>query len=300
MNVFLKKIGVIIFGIFIIANLLSYASLWSLRKSNFYKPSFLVNGVTENNFDYIILGASTGLTTLDTKVIDSISGKNGINLSIDDTSIASQYLMLQHFITIGKTTEFCVIVPSITSVDEQIQSVSANDYRFLPYVNHPYVSDYFKSFSSTEANLLSFSRYLPMLGVSYYNAEVFYPSLLSIFKPNKRNRFDNKGNYTYPVKNITSKVIKNRKPINLKFENSALQKIKKLCDKEGIKLICYISPIKKGIVVSEQSKYEVINHSAKLDNTKYFYDIVHVNSLGRKVISKHFTEAFSNFTKNLE
>lgn len=293
MGVFLKKIGLLLVSLIVIANLLSYASLWCLRQSSFYKPSFLVNGVVENNFDYIVIGASTGLTTLDTKVIDSITGNSGINLSIDDTSISSQYLMLQYFLALGKTTKTCVIAPSITSIDKQTFSVSANDYRFLPYVNRSYVLDYFDSFSGTDAHVLSRSHYFPMVGVSYYNAEVFYPSLLSAFQPKRRNRFDSKGNYTYPVQKIKPEIIEDRKIIKLKYENLDLKKIKTLCDKKGIKLICYISPIKKGIVEDVETDYEIINHSAKLMNTRYFYDDVHVNSLGRKVISEHFANEIS-------
>ncbi|MEH1008508.1 hypothetical protein VDP25_12240 [Winogradskyella sp. ECml5-4] len=298
MYVFIKKLGVLVVSLVVIANLMSYFSLWSLRQSSFYKPSFLVNEVTETNFDYIVIGASTGLTTLDTKVIDSLAGTKGINLSIDDTSISNQYLMLKHFLEIGKKTKICVIAPSATSIDEQTQSISANDYRFLPYVNKPYVLNYFQSFSSTDARILAISQYIPMVGVSYYNAEVFYPSLLSVFQPNKHNRFDEKGNYTYPIENITSKIIENRKCIKLKFENLALKKIKKLCNKEGIKLVCYISPIKNELVVTTESGYEVINHSAKLNNTKYFFDNFHVNSLGRKVISKYFSNDISVYFKD--
>lgn len=290
MIVFLKKIGILVIGLFIIANLLSYVSLWSLRQSSFYKPSFLVNGVTETNFDYVVLGASTGLTTLNTQLIDSISGKKGINLAIDDTSISSQYLMLQHFLALDKTTKVCVLAPGIPSYNEQVQHISANDYRFLPFVNRSYVLDYFQSFSTTDAHILSKSSYVPMLGVSYYNAEVFYPSLLSLFQSNRRNRFDSNGNYTYPVQNIKSQTIKNRKTINLKFQNLALKKIKALCDKKGIKLVCYISPLKNRIFENANLDYNVINHSAKLMNTKYFYDDVHVNSLGRKVISNQFSK----------
>ncbi|WCO02536.1 hypothetical protein [Psychroserpens ponticola] len=298
MSIFLKKIGILIISTFVIANLLSYISLWTLRQSSFYKPSFLVNAVSETNFDYIVLGASTGLTTLDTQVIDSLSGKKGINLAIDDTSISSQYLMLEHFLALGKTTKICVIAPSFTSFDTQIQSLNANDYRFLPYVDRSYVSDYFQSFSSVNAKLLSGSKYFPMLGVSYYNSEVFYPSLLSVFQPNRHNRFDTNGNYTYPVQDLMSGHIKNRQSIKLNFKNGALKKIQELCDRNNIELICYISPIKNIEIVSNTSDYEIINHSDVLIKTDYFFDNVHVNSLGRQVISERFANDLSSYFKD--
>ena len=115
MKAFLKCIGVIILMAFIATWVMSYGSLYVLRRSSFYKPSFLVNGLDENKLDYIVIGASTGLTTLNTVQIDSITGLTGINLSMDDTGIASHYLMLEHFLNEGKTTEICVLAPTIFS-----------------------------------------------------------------------------------------------------------------------------------------------------------------------------------------
>ncbi|MFK7831974.1 MAG: hypothetical protein AB8B52_01745 [Winogradskyella sp.] len=298
MSVFLKKISLLLLSGFLICNGLAYASLCSLKQSSFYKPSFLVNGVLERNFDYVVIGASTGLTTLNTQLIDTINGRKGINLSMDDTSLSSQYLMLQHFLAEGKTTSICVVASSITSYKEQNESISANDYRFLPFTDRSYVLGYFQSFSSGEANILAKSKYFPITAVSYYNAEVFYPALLSLVYPNKRNRFDENGNYTYPVQNRRFGDIISRKLISLKFENLALKKIKDLCDKEGITLICYISPMKEDIVEVSNSDYNVINHSDKLENIEYFFDNVHVNSLGREVISSYFAEELSPYFSN--
>ena len=102
MKKFIFKI--LVFGILfmVLANFLSYLVLFQLKKSNFYKPQFLANGVFQKNFDYVVLGSSTGLTTLDTKIIDSITGKKGLNISLDDSSLSSHYLMLQHFYKLDK------------------------------------------------------------------------------------------------------------------------------------------------------------------------------------------------------
>ena len=64
MALFLRKLGVLVLSIVCLATLISFVGLWSLRQSNFYKPSFLANSVEQDQFDYFILGASNGLTTL--------------------------------------------------------------------------------------------------------------------------------------------------------------------------------------------------------------------------------------------
>ena len=176
MRIFIKKISIFSVCFIGIAMALSFGSLWVLKKSSFYKPAFLTNQINQKSFDYIVLGASNGLTTLNTKLIDSLLNTTGINLSMDDTSVSSQYLMLQHFLAEGKSTKYCVLASSPSSFDFKNNNISDNDYRFLMYVNRPYVSDYYKQFSGRNARLLYNSKWAPVLGVSYYNACLLYTS----------------------------------------------------------------------------------------------------------------------------
>jgi hypothetical protein len=300
MALFLRKLGVLILSVVCLATLISFGGLWALRHSNFYKPSFLANSVEQDQFDYFILGASNGLTTLNTKVIDSILITDGINLSMDDTAVSSQYLMLQHFLAEGKTAKYCILASSPYSFDFKSDAISDNDYRFLMYANRPYVSNYYKQFPSRRAHILCYSKWMPTLGMSYFNAELFYPSLISLVNPEKRNRFDEKGNYGYLYVNTKAEAITEYEEVEIKFTNTFVNKIKVLCEINGIELICYISPIKTKEATVNTSEYKVINHSNALLNTKYFQDEIHVNSLGRQASSVNFAEAFSIFTKTID
>lgn len=293
MHLFVKKIGFVLLIFIGIAMGVAAGSLWSLRQSSFYKPSYLVNAVEEKEFDYIILGASTGLTTLNTKVIDSLIDTDGINLSMDDTALSTQYLMLQHFLAQGKSTEYCILAPSASSFDQLNSNISDNDYRFLPYIQTNYVSDYFKSFSSRPATIIEQSKWLPLFGVSYYNVEIFYPSLLTFIKPKKRNRFDKKGNYSYPLKLITEQLIPNFKKMPVTFKSEYVEKIRRLCETHNIKLICYFSPIQATKVETKTNAFTIINHSDLLKNTSLFYDAIHVNQKGRQVCSEIFANDFT-------
>lgn len=300
MKSFLKKFGVLMLCFVCAATLLSSLGFWALRQSNFYKPPFLVNSVAQKEFDYIILGASNGLTTLNTEVIDSLLLIDGINLSMDDTAVSSQYLMLRHFLAEGKRTRYCILASSPFSFDNINYTVNDNDYRFLMYANRSYVSDYYEQFSERRARLMYYSKWMPALGMSYYNAELFYPSLISLVQPKKRNRFDEKGNYSYPFSNSKAEDIIDFEKAEIKFSNKFVSKIKNLCDANGIDLICYISPLKTKEAIVNTVAYNVINHSNVLRNTKYFQDEIHVNALGRQTSSVHFAKAFSNFTKTLD
>jgi hypothetical protein len=295
MRYFLKKTLTVLAMIIGFSTLISAGSLWSLRNGSFYKPSYLVNSVDEDSFDYIVLGASTGLTSLNTKIIDSILGFNGLNLSMDDTSLSSQYLMLKHFIAQGKTTNYCILAPSVRSYESKRNTLNDNDYRFLMYVNQPYVSDYYRDFNGTRANVLYLSKWLPTVGVSYYNAELFYPSLLSLLSPDRRNRFDERGNYSYPIVASKHELIKVFDSIAIGFSNPFVSKIEELCKIHNIKLICYLSPMEGKNAVLESNLYSVINHVALIKDRHYFNDAIHVNYLGNRLASKEFAKDFSFF-----
>ncbi|SDS68737.1 hypothetical protein SAMN04515667_2742 [Formosa sp. Hel1_31_208] len=293
MKRFFKNVLIVIIGSAILVSVMSYGSLYALRKSAFYKPSFIANHVSQDQFDYIILGSSTGLTTLHTKAIDSIIGTTGLNLAMDDTGLSSQYIMLQHFIAQGKKSKYCILAPSASSFDVNYKDVSDNDYRFMPFANESYVHDYYKRYNSRRAELLSGSKWAPLLGVSYYNTEVFYPSLLSIFNSEKRNRFDDRGNYTYPATQRTAETITTTTALKIEFKNADIENIRALCELNGMELICYFSPMQNKEIVTQNLNYKIINHSNLLDNTMYFYDAIHVNHKGREISSARFANEFN-------
>ncbi|WP_435412192.1 hypothetical protein [Psychroserpens mesophilus] len=298
MKLFLKKISALFIVFVALAMLMSFGSLYFLRHSSFYKSSFLVNQVPQDNFDYVILGASDGLTTLNTKVIDSVLSIEGLNLSMDDTSLSSHYLMLQHFLAEGKQTKYCILVSSASGFDTYTNTLNNNDYRFLMYTNRAYVTEYYKQFTDTRANILYYSKWMPQLGVSYYNAELFYPSLMSLLKPEKRNHFDDKGNFTYPVLNKTNQEITEFKAVSVEFSNPYVARIKTLCNENNIELICYFPPHESKKAIIKSSEYHFINHSSTLTNTAYFYDEIHVNHVGRQLSSLNFAETFRTYKTN--
>ena len=66
MRKFLTKIAFYSFLILLLGNGVAFLSLYVLGKSQLYKNQFVKNGVAETHFNYVVLGSSTGLTTLDT------------------------------------------------------------------------------------------------------------------------------------------------------------------------------------------------------------------------------------------
>lgn len=295
MKKFLLKIiqyGVIALLLF---NAIAWCNLYFLRNSSFYKPQFLSHQIKETNFDYIIIGSSVGLTGLNSIQIDSLINSKGINLCIDDTGISSNYLMLQHFYNLKKKTKCCILVMNHWDFSNTSQQLSTNDYRFLPFVSENYVNQYYFNLEKGYFKPLAFSKYFPMIGVSYYNSEIFYPSLIAKIQPSKRNRFDEKGNYVYPDNEVV-----NDKQITttiLKWNNPYIEKINQLCKANNTKLLVYQAPIFKTKVVNYTQGYNFVNHSSLLSNKSDFYDAIHVNNYGREKISKEIAPSIQKLIK---
>lgn len=285
MRRFLLKIVIYATLCFLVLNAIAFLSLLFLGKSYFYKPQFVKNGVKEKNFDYIVLGSSTGLTTLDTKLIDSLTTKKGLNISMDDSALSSHHLMLQYFYSIGKKTDFLILTVTPWDLAEKHPKLNNNDYRFLTYVQEDCVSEYYNTIETGIFKKLWLSKYSPIIGLSYYNTELFYPSLVSVVKPKKRNQFDDKGNYSYP--NLGSPKMKKQEVLTMEFKNPYFDKIKKFCAEKKINLILYQSPIYcTSVIVKDSMTTKFINHSNLFQTPDLFYDDIHVNKKGRELCSQ--------------
>lgn len=289
MQKFLKKIGLYGLAAFFLVNALAIAVLYGLRKSSFYKPSYLASHYAPKNLDYVVIGSSIGLTTLNTKRIDSLTGLKGLNLSIDDTSISSNYLMLQHFFAQGKTTKNCVLAISYWDADNAKPTLNNNDYRFLPFVNERYVHDYYAEMELGYFKPLTFSQYIPAIGVAYYNTELILPSLLGMVQPQRKNRFDAHGDYTYPGEGISQKMP--FKTVTMTWKNPFIQRIADLCAQHKTRLILYQAPQYNTQVVMQHLNYRILNHSQYLTEAQYFHDAIHVNYRGRQVATDNFVKA---------
>lgn len=286
----LKSLTILIIFI-IIGNGISIAFRYSLKNSSFFKPSFLLNNFkTTNTFNYFILGSSRGLTTIDTKQLDSELNMSGINLSMDDTDLKTHLLMLKHFYSSGYNSEYCILTLDESNFNKSDIKLGDNDYKFAPYIQKKYVQEHFLNYEKIALKPIYFSQYLPLLCFSYYNLQLIPASIISFTKPKYRHRFDEKGNYTYPISNhqTNSKKVRN---IKKTITNSLIKQIEKITSTNNTKLIIYVAPY-KNLSLAINSSYTVINHSSIIENETYFYDPIHVNSKGRIIATSKFSESF--------
>lgn len=286
MKKFILKLTKLTIIVYVLLNVIAYMSLWLLSTSEFYKPSYIANHFQENTqFDHVILGSSRGLTTINTNVIDEELNTKSVNLSIDDTGLPTHMLMLTHFFKQNLKTKKVILTLDKSFFSKNNNECSDNDYRFLPFVFNDYVSDYYHQYEQTTIKKLYFSKYSPFLGVAYYNLELFFPSLISSFKPNKHNRFDANGNYQYP--NSSFVTTKKGAVGNKIIDNPMLLELQRICEKNNARLFIYIAPMfNSELTVSTSLNMELINHTGIIKSSAGFYDNIHVNKYGREIATK--------------
>ncbi len=296
MKKFLIKSGIYLVALILISNLICVGLMFSLRNSSFYKPYFLTSNFQERQvFDYVILGSSRGLTTLDSRQIDEELNTSGLNISMDDTDLKSHLLMLKHFVASSYKSRKVILTLDQSNFIKTDSTLGNNDYRFAAYGYKDYVRAHYKSYEEGTVKPLSRSGYLPILSYSYYNLELIAPSLMAIGQPEKRNKFDDYGNYSYPT-NRSIKKPKKIETVEAKFSNPILDNIQKICQEQNMELIIYIAPYadRQILIDNNESNYKVMNHSGILLNQEeLFYDIIHVNKIGRQKATEHFIQELS-------
>ena len=298
MKDFLIKLASYCFLIILIANTISFAANYFLKKSSFYKSSYILREFPEGQeFDFIIAGSSRGLTSLDTKLIDSLINGKGFNLSLDDTGLPSHFLMLKHYFESGFKAKKCILVLDQNHFEKSETSLNENDYRMAAFSGEKYMKAYFKEKEKGLLKPLFLIPYFPMVAYSYYNSELFVSAIIGAVKPSYRHRFDEYGDYTYPT--MISGAIEEEEPNSetkqTKITNPLINEVAAYLKQFDCDLILYIAPYKNmKFEIKNSVSYPVINHSDVLKNSSFFYDEIHVNLAGKEAATIVFSEEFKD------
>lgn len=280
---------------FLVLELLSLFLISTFRSTNFYKSNF-VNNQGPNHYDFIILGSSRGLTSLNTKRIGDELTKKGFNFSVDDTHIGSQRLMLMHLLNSEVTFDTLFLIYETS--DKNVKTVSTNDYRFIPFSNRGYVIDYF--YEKNANFYFRSARYTPFIAMSYYNVELFFPCLYALKAPNYKYKYDAFGDYDYPIGKTVSATI-SPSIVNIDFDNTDLKIISQICKNRAITLVLIITPSYKTDFkfVGQRDAFFIVDLSKEMTEAEYFYDRIHLNKKGKEKLTEIFIDQLKSANKAL-
>lgn len=288
--------------IFLLANGISFVANYFLKKSAFFKPSYIVREFEKGNeLDFIIAGSSRGLTSLETGLLDSLLDKKGFNLSLDDSGLPSHFLMIQHYFESGFKAKNCILVIDQDHFTESKLSLNDNDYRIGPFADRKYIRNYFLAREKGFLKPLASIPYLPMLAYSYYNTELTVSSVIAAVKPNFRYRFDVYGDFSYP--NSFNENIENQGTDfwerEMEISNPLIKELEKYLKEKNCQLILYIAPYKsQKLLIDNKLGVPLINHSDLIRDSQLFYDEIHVNENGRRAASLLMENDLKGLLKN--
>lgn len=296
----------------------TYLILWilnyNLRKAAsliyIQKPSFVIN-CKDKHFDYLLGGSSRAHNNFNVAIFDSLSGKNGFNIGYGGSALAQNYITLYLFLKNGNSTKNYVqqIEDNFLVNPRTIFDYPFQDYFFLSNTNDSEIDQAFM----LNVPFIKFYlwKYIPFIKYSEFNN---YYSLKNLLHPPKTDKemLDLKGYSKLTEKNIKDfpaksyPILEEEKKVD-SLNIFYLEKIRKLCKENNIKLIFYSSPIYQPKYLSYKPKNlhnaltdYVTQHNITyinfMQDNKYitdtlFYDETHLNSIGTDIFTQQLADS---------
>lgn len=85
------------------------------------------------DWDYAVLGSSRAFGAFDMKMLDSLTGKRGINIASDGSGFKDNYLILSHFLKSNSIDLLLIQVDEASLNSKESFSNEFHAFRFLPY-----------------------------------------------------------------------------------------------------------------------------------------------------------------------
>jgi hypothetical protein len=261
-------------------------------------------------YDYAFCGSSRSYNGINISMIDSISKKKGINLSLDGSEISTQSVLMNLFLQKNSLKTIYLQI-DYWNVNSELTNDIA-DARLLPYLDSEICFDHYKQFGFK----WFLYRYVPFWKYAefnyYWGPVIFFNSLFNVRKP----EFDIKtGSLYYPNGKFLGKNVNQ----NIIFQKDAsfkyLKEIIAMCDSKGIKLVLFTAPysvvldskesktsIDEFFIFCKKQKVTYYNFSGTFNKQfSLFYDDVHLNKNGADSFSIFFANSklfnYENITR---
>jgi len=300
MRKFFKKIFYLFAILYLVFWVLDVGFTYIFQEGYYTKIQWLYKRNNEQ-YDFVIHGNSRAYTTIDVGIVEAETGKKGLNISVDGSSIPDQYLMLKIFLlNNNKFKKLYLQVDPFSSDTEQIFDFAVP--KFLPYMKDDIVFDHFKQFGPEWYAY----RYIPFYRYDTYNTLWgLHEVLIDQFHLLKQD-FDQYGDYFYP--NIDYKGPEKLRTLvfNLTSNFKFLNQIIDLCKSHNVELILFTAPIVdielddayyknmegfKQLMDSKGVKYYNYGDLYK-NNPTLFYNEIHINRNGAEDFTKKILPIF--------
>lgn len=303
MRLFLRKLIKFIILFLLVGVVFGYGVDFVFKRDHTDKIAW-INQLENQNYDYAFLGSSRVANMTDTRILDDLTGKKGINLGVGGADLRLNYLNLEVFLSQGN---------GVNSIYLQVDpfAIYTNDQYNVPVYDH-----YFYDYQSAEPiyqalaehrqpPLLKLNRLFPLIRYIEYNKVYKLTSLIRSLSGAEGQYstagFEGAGSssLTQVQTNWEELVYREVSEQNEKY----LMKIINLCQSNNIRLHLYSAPILRyeeflstkypnfislmeNLAGKENLIYTNLMQQDSLNQLQLWKDMIHLNHEGVKIYSQ--------------
>ncbi|MDT0650816.1 hypothetical protein [Autumnicola edwardsiae] len=248
------------------------------------KISYLLS-IEDEAIDYVFLGSSRVDNTIDSEIMEEVTGKKILNLGIQEVGLNDTFLMLQLLKKQNIQTETVFI-----QVDGKYNSNKNSGYlksSIMPFIHDEQISILMKNRNKD----FFFLKYLPFYRYLKYDYKNGFREVLNILLKNQP--YVNLENGYYPLYGKSRKQLQTKLPEKISQTNPDIEAINRFAEKNNINVVYFMAPV--------CSEAENLDFAQKLDQKipslmdfsklflekdDYFFDCSHLNDNGAKEFSK--------------
>ncbi|QTY28141.1 hypothetical protein [Flavobacterium sp. CS20] len=242
-------------------------------------------------FDYALFGSSRCVHHIDPKLIDLSTGLNGINLGYAASKPLEVKLMVETFLKKFKPKKIFVQI-DYTYNEESNSNLATVPW--LPIIGEDYV---YNELKKVEPKSFRY-KYIPFYRYARNESKIGFRSVF--LNLSKKNDFTYKKGF---VPTHGSLINKNITPefILQDSRNRHLTEIEEICERKGVQLYFFTSPMNANffnfeIIKKYYSSYE--NFSNSISDKNFFRDNTHLNEKGAELFTQIFIDYYFNKNKS--
>jgi hypothetical protein len=317
MKKFITRIGLFIlalYGLSLVVSIL-YTVLFSSCVSDWSKENWVLMR-RGDTLDYATLGSSRVLHTINVPLLNTLTGKKGINIATSGSSYADNYALLHQYLKNNIVKTLVLNIDEFCLNSSKHYSYPFKDYQYMPYffedTMHEVYRDHLPLWKCFMYNAIPLSRYVE------YNTHYNVGGLVWLNAKDEKSIYDTTSG-TQLLYDLAYKKIDRKDTIGIHSKQFIVDqrdlhyfyKVIALCRVKKIKLILITPPLyTKGLYASENRKAIVsyINKMAEeeqldyvdfdsltqIQNILYFRDLTHTNSAGTNVYTHYLAKRLIN------
>ena len=237
-------------------------------------------------YDYLVLGSSRTLNTVDPFQIEVLTKKHGINLGLQDAKPFDLKLFVKRLIKKNITHTLYIQIDDSWNINEAGEKSTVN---WLPYLNEEAI---WKEFEKLDDKKYFYYKNIPFYKYAHYDSEIGIRDFCKGLTQQKLSTIKDRG--FIPLYEVLKTSERDREyPFTLQDEfNIHIKEIITLCKENGVSVFFFTAPIYKAdgnhsILLKYLPNY--YDFTNLISDPEYFYAGRHLNAKGAKL----FTEKLS-------